>query len=107
VRFRISADKVKRALIESESAVRLRDEQLEMVFDASPFAFAIVRQTDGTIVRVNPPFTKLTGYEQDAVIGRTLVETRLLSESDYVMIQRNIAEKGKVIWYHPGISREV
>ena len=95
VRFRISADKVKRALIESESAVRLRDEQLEMVFDASPFAVAIVRQTDGTIVRVNPPFTKLTGYEQDAVIGRTLVETRLLSESDYVMIQRNIAENGK------------
>ncbi|HNX58884.1 MAG TPA: cache domain-containing protein, partial [Spirochaetota bacterium] len=95
VRFRISADNIRRALIESESAVRLRDEQLEMVFDASPFAVAIVRQTDGTIVMVNTPFTKLTGYEQSEVIGKSLVEMSLLSEPDYLLIRKRIAESGK------------
>lgn len=59
---------------------------LKAVFEASPYSIAINRVSDGTYVKVNPAFEKITGFTEEEVLGRhsnnlTLRQSREEAES--------------------------
>ena len=79
------------ALVQSRASLRLADRVLESTHDA-----VMITGLDGTIRRVNPAFTQLTGYAMHEAIG---ANARLLSSgrqppSFYHEMWRSLAEEG-------------
>ncbi len=51
-------------------SVRRNEESFATIFEESPFAVALSRLPESTIVRVNRAFEKLFAYERDKLVGR-------------------------------------
>lgn len=49
------------------------EEKYYQLFDVSPNAEAIIRG-DGTVIEVNPGFTLITGFKQEEIVGRDLLD---------------------------------
>ncbi|MDQ5985615.1 MAG: Sensor histidine kinase RcsC [Syntrophus sp. SKADARSKE-3] len=54
-----------------EEALKVSDDKFRHVFQTNPDAISITRLRDGTYVSINDGFTKLTGYEDSEIIGRS------------------------------------
>jgi PAS domain S-box-containing protein len=77
--------------------LRRREEQFRTIFETSPFGIVITRETDGTYVKVNPSFERLTGYREAEVVGRTGFEVGLYVFDDEEMRHRELlAEAGRI-----------
>lgn len=50
------------------------EEKFGIIFRSSPNPIAIATLTEGRFLDINPSFSKLTGYSQTEVIGRTIAE---------------------------------
>jgi PAS domain S-box-containing protein len=46
----------------------------ELIFKSSPDAAIISRLDDGLIIETNDSFAKMTGYQKDEIIGRTVID---------------------------------
>ncbi len=66
-------------LIEDVTAQYEAEERFERMFNANPAPALIVRLSDQRYVRVNQGFHDMTGYDRDAVIGRSLYELDILA----------------------------
>jgi PAS domain S-box-containing protein len=61
-------------LKETEDQFRKSEELFSTVFKISPFSISINRLTDGIYVSVNEMFTKLMGYTEEEIVGKTYLE---------------------------------
>jgi PAS domain S-box-containing protein len=70
----ISNARAQQGQLRAEEASRREQERFRLAFSTSPDAINITRLDDGLYVEVNQGFTKLTGFTQEDVIGRTVHE---------------------------------
>lgn len=63
-------------MLDMTEQYRLKQESVQnalsfkAIFEASPYSIAINRVSDGTYVKVNPAFEKITGYTEEEILGR-------------------------------------
>jgi PAS domain S-box-containing protein len=66
-------------------ALKRSEEHFRTVFELSPDGITVTRKCDGTFVTVNQSFAEITGYSQEELLGRSVVDTGLwesLAEKD-------------------------
>jgi two-component system cell cycle sensor histidine kinase/response regulator CckA len=79
----------------AEADLRRSEERFRLTFQISPDAININRLEDGMYEDVNAGFTKLTGYTQEEVIGRTSRELDIWRRpEDRQELVRHLQEKG-------------
>ena len=61
----------------AEEALKKSEEKFSKLFQASPAYISLATLEEGRFVAVNDAFTRVTGYEQSEVIGRTFREIGL------------------------------
>ncbi|PKK89383.1 MAG: hypothetical protein CVV64_14690 [Candidatus Wallbacteria bacterium HGW-Wallbacteria-1] len=64
----------------AEMEIQRREELFRMVFENSPFGICFNDLESGQYLKVNPAFTKITGYEPSEVIGK--VYSEILGSAD-------------------------
>ena len=73
--------------------VRESEQKYSAIYDHAPFAIALLKEADGTLVTVNDAWEKMFGYNHSQAIGKTSIELGLASDPDgrarmYLEIQR-------------------
>ncbi|MCP4692982.1 MAG: response regulator [Desulfobacterales bacterium] len=58
----------------SEEKLRLSEERFNKVFHSNPAGMVVSSLADGRCMNVNDSFTRITGYEQEEILGRTFIE---------------------------------
>jgi two-component system cell cycle sensor histidine kinase/response regulator CckA len=66
----------------AEEALKKSEEKFSKLFQASPAYISLATVEEGRFVAVNDAFTRITGYEQSEVIGRTSREIGLWPDPD-------------------------
>lgn len=66
-----------------EQTLRDNEEKFTKTFNSSPVALAVSHMYDGVLEDVNLAFLRLSGYEKDAVIGRTPMELGMTNKDTY------------------------
>ena len=66
----------------AEEALKKSEEMFSKLFQANPLYITLATLEEGRFVAVNDAFTRVTGYEQSEVIGRTAREIELWSNPD-------------------------
>jgi len=80
-----------------EKALRESEERFKKAFVTSPDCVNINRMDDGTYVLANEGFTKILGYTEDEIIGRTSLEMNIWSNpADRGSWIKILSEDGKV-----------
>jgi PAS domain S-box-containing protein len=64
----------------AEQKIKEAKENFELLFDLNPDAVNIIRVSDRHIISVNKGFTKLFGYAQEEVVGKTTLEINVWSD---------------------------
>ena len=59
---------------QAEEALIRSEEKFRKAFYTSPDSVSISRLEDGTCISINPGFTKITGYTEEDIIGKTSME---------------------------------
>jgi PAS domain S-box-containing protein len=90
-----SADVTERKRI--ENSLKKSEEKFRKAFVTSPDSININRLSDGMYVSVNEGFTKIMGYSEEEVIGKTSVEMDLWADpSDRDRLVRELNAAGRV-----------
>jgi diguanylate cyclase (GGDEF)-like protein/PAS domain S-box-containing protein len=72
-------------------------EKLRLVFDASPDGTLITRLDDGLYVDVNEGFLRLSGFEREELVGKSILESRVWDNpKDREAYAAELREKGLV-----------
>lgn len=66
----------------AEEALKKSEEMFSRLFQANPLYISLATLEEGRFVAVNDAFTRVTGYEQSDVIGRTAREIELWPNPD-------------------------
>lgn len=74
---RLTADLARRK--QAEQALRASEERFSKAFHANPAPMSITRFRDSMLLDINDSYLNILGYKRDEVIGRKLVETRILN----------------------------
>ncbi len=78
-----------------ENALRESEDRFRLTFSFSPDAVSINRLEDGLYVAVNEGFTRITGYTQDDVAGKTSLELDVWNDpADRAQLVKGLREKG-------------
>jgi len=80
----------------AEESCRMSEDRYRKIFMASHDAVVISRKSDGLIYSVNTAFLQLTGYSEEEVVGKTVIDVNLwnsLEDSDTYIA---LLEKGPV-----------
>jgi len=65
----------------NDELLRKSEERFRKVFSTSPDLMSITRLSDGLCIAVNKSFTQLTGYEEEEIIGKSILSMNLWSNS--------------------------
>ncbi|MEQ1604169.1 MAG: PAS domain S-box protein [Pyrinomonadaceae bacterium] len=65
--------------IRTSDALRTSEARLSEVFGSCPVSMTVCRWSDRKFIEVNSEFTELTGWDQDSIKGKTVVDCGLLS----------------------------
>ncbi len=57
--------------------LRISEEKFAKAFQTSPYAIAITRLEDGSLVEVNDAFLSITGYSREELAGKTSIDLNL------------------------------
>jgi PAS domain S-box-containing protein len=68
---------------QSEKKQKLSEELFRKAFITSPDSVNINRLSDGMFVSINEGFTKILGYSEEDVIGKTSVELNIWADPEY------------------------
>ncbi|WP_421900687.1 PAS domain S-box protein [Maridesulfovibrio sp.] len=81
----------------AEIALSANEEKFRLAFDTSTNSVSITTLPGGVYVDVNKNFTKLSGYEPEEVLGRSVLELKLWKdESDREIMLEGLRTKGYV-----------
>ena len=84
-------------LEQSDKKARESEERYKLAFQTSPDAINISRASDGMFINVNHGFTKIMGYKQDDVIGKTSLSLNVWENpEDRDRLINSLAEAGYV-----------
>jgi len=82
---------------QAEKAQKLSEELLRKAFITSPDSVNINRLSDGMFVSVNGGFTKILGYSEEDVIGKSSIELNIwAAREDRNRIVTELQKKGRV-----------
>ncbi|WP_375404723.1 helix-turn-helix transcriptional regulator [uncultured Sphingomonas sp.] len=73
------------------------EDRFDAMFQANPAPAIIVRLADHRFLKVNRGFLELSGYDRDALVGRSLVDIDLLGGADRAKLARTRFEAGETI----------
>lgn len=82
--------------VRASAALQGNEERLQKVFGNCPVAMSLNRWTDRTFVDVNSEFCKLTGWQREEVLGRTVLDCGLVNAGTSSQIQSHLSEHGTV-----------
>ena len=80
-----------------EKARREVEEKFSKIFHLSPDAIAINRLEDGMFMEINDGFVNLSGFTAQEIIGRTILESRIMQKDDYDLVFHELIQKGEVV----------
>ena len=84
-------------LREAEMKIYRSEEKFRKAFFTSPDSVNINRMSDGLYVSINEGFTRITGYTEDEVIGKTSIELNIWADPEKRKeLVKLLQEKGKV-----------
>jgi PAS domain S-box-containing protein len=87
-----------RLLLERTERLRESEERFRTAFSTSPDPIGLTRLADGTMLMVNEGFTRMTGYREDEVLGRTSVELGLWEDpADREELAAALRRDGRVV----------
>lgn len=70
-------------------------EELELIFNASPEAVLVSRQSDGTVLSINAGFSRMTGFASDEAIGSSTLNLHLWKDpADRQSLMLRLLESG-------------
>ncbi|HET6922551.1 MAG TPA: 7TM diverse intracellular signaling domain-containing protein [Anaeromyxobacteraceae bacterium] len=79
------------------AAMRETEERFRLAFNTSPDAITLNRLDDGLYVAVNEGFTRLTGYRQDDLLGRTAMEIDIFADpADRERLMAGLRQRAQV-----------
>ncbi len=82
---------------QAEEALSTSEEKFRKAFYTSPDSVNINRLEDGMYISINPGFTRLTGYREDDIIGKTSLEYNIWYNSeDRQRLIAGLEKEGKV-----------
>jgi len=84
----------------AEEALRKSEEKFSKAFYTSPDSININRLKDGVYVEINEGFTRITGYTQEEVVGRSSLPGDLniwVNAEDRERLVAGLREKGEVL----------
>jgi len=80
-----------------EDELKFSEEKFRKAFYTSPDSININRLSDGMYISVNNGFTKITGYSEEEVIGKTSLELNIWADpADREKLVNGLREKGEV-----------
>ncbi|MCP3872096.1 MAG: PAS domain S-box protein [Desulfobacteraceae bacterium] len=74
--FRVTTER-----IQAEEKLRQSEEKFRIAFQTSPNAITLTSVEDGTYIDINEGFTKILGYSQEDVIGKSAVALNIWNNS--------------------------
>ena len=81
----------------AEGALRESEEKFRKAFYTSPDSININRMADGMYVSINDGFTRITGYRESDVIGKTVVEANVWANpEDRHRLVEGLKKQGEV-----------
>lgn len=81
----------------NEKEFKALEERFRKAFTTSPDAININRLSDGMYISINNGFTKITGYSEDEIIGKTSLERNIWADNkDRKILVNRLKEKGFV-----------
>ncbi|MBE9008084.1 PAS domain S-box protein [Fortiea sp. LEGE XX443] len=82
---------------QAETSLRNLAQKFSKAFSCSPDPISISTLKEGRFIEVNDSFMKLSGYEQDEVIGQTAFELKIwVNEGDRTQLLQDLQTKGAI-----------
>ena len=66
----------------ADRALRESEQKYSVIYDRAPFAIALIKDPEGTLMTVNDAWEKMFGYRRHEAIGKTSLELGLASDPD-------------------------
>ncbi|MDD4092709.1 MAG: PAS domain S-box protein, partial [Smithellaceae bacterium] len=80
-----------------DEEVRAEKIKFELSFQSAPYTLVLSRLSDGKILDINDSFTRITGYNEADIRGKTAADLKLwVNEKDRAIIVRDLRETGAV-----------
>jgi PAS domain S-box-containing protein len=82
---------------QAEEKLLLSEDKFKKAFVTSPDSVNINRLSDGMYVSINKGFTRISGYSEDEIIGKTSIELNIWAiPADREKLVKGLKEKGEV-----------
>jgi len=82
---------------QAEEKLQASEDKFRKAFITSPDSVNINRLEDGRYILINKGFTKITGYSEEEVVGKTSLELKIWTNlNDRVKLVNGLKEKGEV-----------
>lgn len=82
--------------LRAAAAIQASEARLQKVFGNCPVAMSVNRWSDRTFVDVNTEFSKLTGWNREEVLGRTVLDCGLVDAETSIQILSHLSDHGTV-----------
>lgn len=77
--------------------IRTEEEKYALAFHSAPYALVLTRLSDGKILEVNDGFTRIAGYDEADIRGKTTLALNLwVNEEDRALVVRDVQDTGAV-----------
>jgi len=84
--------------VKIEQALRDSEEKFSKAFRTTPDSISINRMSDGIFLEVNDGFTRVSGYEPQDVLGKSVMDLGLwVSAEDEKLLTSRLRESGEVL----------
>jgi PAS domain S-box-containing protein len=81
----------------AEEELKLSHANFYRAFSSSPAALAITRSEDGKFIIINDSYSRMMGYQEEEIIGRTVADIDIFVHADErARLVRELREKGSV-----------
>lgn len=84
----------------AREALEQSERRFSKMFNASPIPITLSRQADGAFIDVNDSFLRLSGFEREEVIGRSVAQLGTHPDLEiHIKLMTNLRERGRLEKY--------